>query len=79
MTSDPSALQHILQLSRYNVVRPAANIERNSNMLGKSSILTTEGRTHNRIRKNMLPAFGSPEAKSLTHVFQTKAAKVSTC
>lgn len=76
MTSDPAALHHLLQTSRYDVVRPAAHIERHSNLLGKSSIITTDGIKHKRIRKVMLPAFGFPEVKALAHVFQAKAAKV---
>jgi len=75
MTSDPKALQYILQTSSYNIVKSAFNLERATNFLG-NSILTTEGNDHKKHRKAMLPAFGFPETKALTHIFQDKAAKL---
>jgi len=75
MTSDPRALQYILQTSSYNVVKTSFNLERASDLLG-DSILTNEGNDHKKHRKVMLPAFGFPETKALTHIFQDKAAKL---
>jgi len=75
MTSDPKALQFILQTSSYNILKIPFNLERGSNLLG-TSILTTEGNDHKKHRKVMLPAFGFPETKALTHIFQDKADKL---
>lgn len=77
MTSDPKAMQFMLQTSSYNVLRPPFAIQRGANMFGAGSILSTDGHMHKRCRKAMLPAFQLPETKGLTHVFQSKASKVS--
>jgi hypothetical protein len=76
MTSDPKALQYLFQTSSYNVIKNPVRLQRSSNLLG-NSILTNEYNAHKRHRKAMLPAFGFPETKALTHIFQEKAVGVS--
>jgi hypothetical protein len=76
MTADPKALQYILQTAKYDVVKGPIFLQRISNLIG-DSILSTEGNTHKRHRKAMLPAFGLSETKALTHIFQEKATGVS--
>jgi cytochrome P450 len=76
VTADPKGLQYLLQTSSYNVIKSANLLERSHNLLG-NSILTNEYNSHKRHRKAMLPAFGFPETKALTHIFQEKAVRVS--
>jgi cytochrome P450 len=76
MTADPKALQYLLQTSSYNVIKSSIVLERSNNLLG-NNILTNEYNAHKRHRKALLPAFGFPETKALTHIFQEKAVGVS--
>jgi cytochrome P450 len=76
MTSDPKALQYLLQTSGYTVNKIDVILQGFYDLLG-NSILANEFDTHKRHRKAMLPAFGLQEARALTHIFQEKAVRVS--
>ena len=75
MTSDPKALQFLLQTSGYNIPKTPFRLQFLGNLTG-DNIHSNENDGHKRHRKVMLPAFGFPETKALTHIFQEKAAKV---
>jgi hypothetical protein len=76
MTADPKALQHLFQISSYNITKIPILLQRANNIMG-NCILSNEYNTHKRHRKAMLPAFGFPETKALTYIFQEKAVGVS--
>jgi hypothetical protein len=76
MTADPKALQYLFQTSSYNVLKIPILLQRSTNIMG-NSILGNECNAHKRHRKAMLPAFGFPETKALTHIFQEKAIGVN--
>ncbi|THV04410.1 cytochrome P450 [Dendrothele bispora CBS 962.96] len=74
--SDPKALQHILHTSRYHY--PKINGYRNDNhrIFGKS-VVTVEGKAHQRQRKVLNHAFSISELKTFLPLFQRSTTRVS--
>ncbi|KAH9975382.1 cytochrome P450 [Lactifluus volemus] len=67
--SDPKAIQHILQTSRYNFVKSyAARFALNA-ATGRG-VNGAEGQNHYRQRRILLPAFGPSESRSQIPVFR---------
>ncbi|KAI9453185.1 cytochrome P450, partial [Russula earlei] len=67
--SDPKAIQHILQASRYNYVKPyAARFALNA-ATGRG-VNGAEGRDHYRQRRVLNPAFGTSETRAQIAVFR---------
>ncbi|KAH9922548.1 cytochrome P450 [Amylocystis lapponica] len=74
--SDPKALQYIYQTSGYNFPKqPERRIL--SRVIGDYGLTWSEGETHKRFRKVMLPAFGGPEARALLPIFTHYAEQIT--
>ncbi|KAH9935148.1 cytochrome P450 [Epithele typhae] len=74
--SDPKALQYIFHTSGYNFPKqPERRVI--SRLIGDTGLTWAEGHDHQRQRKVMLPAFGSPESKALLPVFRHYAEQVT--
>ncbi|KAI3602655.1 dna-(apurinic or apyrimidinic site) lyase 2 [Moniliophthora roreri] len=77
LVSDPKALQHILQTTAYKW-RKWSERRQISRLTSGYGLLWSDGETHKRHRKVMLPGFGTPEAKSYLPLFLSCASSVTT-
>ncbi|KAL1727766.1 cytochrome P450 [Schizophyllum commune] len=72
---DPKAVQYVAQGGGYRFIRASDRKEQSRLILG-ASVLNAEGDTHRRMRRIMLPGFGTNESKTYVPSFARKAAKV---
>ncbi|KAJ3514485.1 hypothetical protein NLJ89_g2346 [Agrocybe chaxingu] len=75
LVSDPKALQHIYQTSRYDFAKQAERREI-SRLLSGRGVLWAHGYDHQRQRKIMNPAFGPRETKAFVPLFSDVASKL---
>ncbi|KAI5899074.1 cytochrome P450 [Schizophyllum commune H4-8] len=72
---DPKAVQYVAQGGGYRFIRASERKEQSRLILG-ASVLNAEGDTHRRMRRIMLPGFGTNESKTYVPSFARKAAKM---
>ncbi|KAI4518164.1 cytochrome P450 [Schizophyllum commune Loenen D] len=72
---DPKAVQYVAQGGGYRFIRASDRKEQSRLILG-ASVLNAEGDTHRRMRRIMLPGFGTNESKTYVPSFARKAAKM---
>ncbi|CAA7260516.1 unnamed protein product [Cyclocybe aegerita] len=75
LVSDPKALQHIYQTSRYDFAKQAERREV-SRLISGRGVLWAHGHDHQRQRKIMNPAFGPRETKAFAPLFSDVASKL---
>ncbi|KIY65751.1 cytochrome P450 [Cylindrobasidium torrendii FP15055 ss-10] len=70
MTSDPRALQHILHTSTYRFEKSPEIILTGIALTGTKGILNADGKTHQRLRRLLGPAFSESQLRAAIPLFQ---------
>lgn len=76
MVADPKALQYILQSSGYNFPKRTDMLKVTEMVAGTAALACAHGKTHERQRKILAPAFFVAQLKSFIPIFQEASSKL---
>ncbi|KAF0693418.1 Aste57867_15627 [Aphanomyces stellatus] len=76
LLTDPEALKHVFTTHSDNYPRSEETRAFLRDIIGGDGLLSTEGETHKRQRKMLMPHFGFAKIKDFVHVFARHAARL---